>query len=413
MKNTKWIIFYASIFCLSLASLSWAEFKLVPSIGIREEYNDNIYLTPVNREDDLITSINPAVNVSYKTRLLDLALDYGLNFRFYMDHSERNETSLRQTQRAKLETTVSPYKDIFFIKISDEYTRVPIDVRNQVAIDNVFVNMTDSNRFYINPYMEYPISKTLKTRIGYSYENIWYKAREGDDTQNHSAGISLIKELSPKITTTLSYNYLVHRPQKTEDYDRQDAMLGINYQISEKLSLSGGIGHSWFDHEKRNNSDSAIWNVYAKYLVSDFISLGAGYSENFFDSVNLGTYKSRSLNGSIAYTGKIPLNLTVFRNINKYEPVDREDRSTGLTLTSSIPLTPKITGKLVGNYTYYKFLKYLPEEKVKRYGLGLSFDYALRITTVSAGYTYNWNNSTVDSRDYRNNIVWLQGRFVF
>lgn len=172
----------AVVMFISLVSLSWAEFRITPSISIREEYNDNIFLTNTDEEEDFITTINPSLNLTYNTSILTLALDYGLDFKFYVNNSDRNQTSLSNTQRARLDTTISAYRDIFFIKIFDEYKRVPIDERRQIAYDNIFVNMTDSNTLLINPYFEYPITQTIKARIAYTYENIWYKEEEGDDS---------------------------------------------------------------------------------------------------------------------------------------------------------------------------------------------------------------------------------------
>ena len=407
MKNIKRILFFVLVFCLSLTDLSWAGFKVSPSISLREEYNDNIFLTPRDEEDDFITNIYPAINISYNSNLLTLSLDYGLNFWFYADHPDLNETN---TQRAKLETTLSPYKDIFFIRVFDEYQRVTIDERRQVALDNIFVNLTDSNRFLINPYFEYPLSGTLKARIGYSYENIWYKAKEGDDTDNHLATVSLIKELTPKISTSLSYSYSVYNPKRTEDYDRQNAILGINYQVSPKLTLNGEIGQTWFDYEKTGTLDSLIGKIQANYLLTEIISLSAGYSISFLDSVEFGTYKSKAATASLTRQGNIPITLSVFKKTDTYLTENREDKSTGVALNSNLPITPRITGGLIGTYTNYEFLP--EQEKVKRYGLGLSFDYALRITTVTFGYTHNWNNSTVDNNNYRNNIIWVQARFT-
>jgi len=414
MKNLKRILFFVVFFCLSLTSLSWAEFKITHGVSIREEYNDNIFLTPRDEEDDFITNVHPSITLSYNANLLTLSLDYSLDFRFYADHSNLNETSLINTQRAKLETTISPYKDAFFIRVFDEYRRVPIDIRRQVALDNLFVNLTDSNIFLVNPYLEYPLSATLKTKIGYSYSNYWYDSDEGIASETHSGTVSIIKEISSRINSSLSYTYLMNRLKKTieniQDYDRQDISFNMNIQALERLTLNGGIGHIWFDHEKLADTDSTIWNIQAQYSLTDFISLGAGYSESFMDSVNIGTYKTKTATASISRQGNIPITLSGFKTINTYLSEDREDRLIGVTLNSSLPVTPKITIRWVGTYTDYEFL---PEgEKVKRLGIGLSSDYALRITTITLGYTYNWNNSTIDAHDYKNNIIWAQARFT-
>ena len=414
MKDLKWLVISFAIpaFSLIYAPISFAELRLTPSITLREEYNDNIFLTPSNEEDDYITSIHPAVNMTYNIRLLTLSMDYGLNFRFYADHTERNETSLSKTQRARLETTVSPYKDIFFIKVSDEYKRVSIDERRQITLENAFVNMTDSNNFFINPYIEYPLSGTLKARTGYRYTNIWYKEKEGNDVENHTGTVDLEKGLSAKITTSLSYSYLFYRPKKTEDYDKQDVTLGITYQINPDLFLAGNIGETWFDYERRNDQNFTIENLQANYLLTSMITLGAGYSESFFDSVISGTYKSKSETGTINYNGRIPLNLTAFHTVKTYTTVDRVDRSSGVTLDSNIPftITPNISGGVTGGYSKNKFF---PEgEDMKRYRVRLSINYDLKVTTASLGYTFNWTDSDVNSRDFKNNVLWVQARFT-
>jgi hypothetical protein len=409
-KSRLFVIFsFVFVFSLSLLDISWAGLKLTPSIGIREEYNDNIFLTPSHEEEDFITSINPAVYTTFDTKWLTLSLDYGLNFRFYAHHSELNETSLDKAQRAKLETTFSLFKNIFFVKVSDEYQRVGIDERRQVALDNLVANMTDSNRFSLNPYIGYPLTATLNAKVGYIYENIWYKAKEGDDAENHSYNVNLLKQLSPEISLSLSYNYLLHRPKKTDQYDEQNAVLGMGYQVGPRLSLNGQIGQTWFDYENREDSNYTIWTVGGRYLLTTVLSLSADYSQSFSESVNVGTYKSRTVSGTMSYAGKIPSRLSAYRTMNTFTAIQREDRSNGVIIDFGLPISPRITGRLTGNYNDYEFLP--GGEEATRYGVRLGFDYALRITTVSLGYTYNLNNSTVNSNDYRNNIVWLQARF--
>jgi len=112
----------------------------------------------------------------------------------------------------------------------------------------------------------------------------------------------------------------------------------------------------------------------------------------------------------ISYSGKSTVTLRAFRTVDKYIIADREDRSRGVALGSSIPLTSRITGTLTGRYTYYEFFP--QEENVDRYGLGLSFNYSLRLLTATLGYTHNLNDSDMEADDYRNNIAWLRVRLT-
>ncbi|HEC97225.1 MAG TPA: TIGR03016 family PEP-CTERM system-associated outer membrane protein [Nitrospirae bacterium] len=408
MKKTRIVVmlFLAPFFFVSMISLSEAELRLTPAISLREEYNDNIFLTAYDEEDDFLTTISPAIALTYAARGVDLSLDYRLDFDFYTYNSDRNEIR----QRGRLESTISPYRDIFFIRVSDVFARVPIDVRRQVALDNILTNTTDSNRFIVNPYLEYPLSETFLARLGYTYENLWYEEGEGDDAENNSATLSIIKEISSKMKASLAYTYLSHRPDRTEDYDRQDAGLSIDYKLGPKLSLNAGAGQTWFVYKIGTKLDSTIWNIKADYLLTQRLSISAGSSVSFSDSVNVGAYERKSSTGSISYSGKSTVTLTAFRNIDKYIIADREDRSKGLTLGSSIPVTSRITGILTGRYIYYKFFP--EEENVDRYGFGLSFKYSLRMLTATLGYTHNLSNSDIEIDNYRNNIAWLQVRLT-
>jgi len=46
----------------------FAEFYLQPSLTLREEYNDNIYLEEDDQEDDFITSITPGNQLGLENR---------------------------------------------------------------------------------------------------------------------------------------------------------------------------------------------------------------------------------------------------------------------------------------------------------------------------------------------------------
>ena len=173
----KLFLFLAAFFCFcSLASYVEARLEIVPSVGLREQYNDNIFLSGSDREDDFISIISPKVVLNYdRGEKLNLAADFGFNFRFYADHNELNDTGLRDALNGTLQSRLRPLNRVF-IDVYDRYSRVPVDVRNKLASDNFFTNMTDSNEFRISPYIELPLTPSWTARTGYRYINNWYRA---------------------------------------------------------------------------------------------------------------------------------------------------------------------------------------------------------------------------------------------
>ncbi len=409
MKTKKVLYLLFLIFVLPLtSSIAMAGFHITPSISVRQEYNDNIYLTPNNEEDAFITTIIPAVNLTYEASRFTLSLDYSLHFKFYSNNSNLNETSLSRVQRVHLDSMVNIYREIVFIHITDDYRRVPIDDRSNTAVDNELTNMTDSNTFVFNPYILYPLTATLQVRADYIYENIWYKHKSGDDTENHTLSVDLIKEFTPTLKGELSFSYLMHRPDLTEEYDRQSIEGTLEFEASQDLTITGGMGYTWFDFDMSPDSDESFWNVGAEYKLSEALALASNYTVYFVDSVRNGTYKSRTLEGSLTYSKFITTKITLRKSKSEYLNSSRLDKSRGIDVDFSMPLTDRLTCSAAGSYTYFKF--YPEGRKDKRYSARVSVDYEMRIATLSFGYTFNKNNSTDNTYDYDNNIVWVHAR---
>ncbi len=397
------------IFSIILTEAVFADFTLTPSILLKEEYNDNIYLTPDHEEDDLITTVAPSVSLDYQANLLTLNLNYTLFSKFYIHNSKENDFY----HSATLDSTVNLYRDTLFIHITDHFKREPIDEKRQTGLDNILVNMTDSNTFTFNPYVVYPLTSTLQARADYIYENIWYEHHSGDDTKNHTFSLSLSKEFSETLKGTISYSYLIHKPRFTEEYDRQDLRADIEYEVGPALTLRGGLGHSWYNYDSSDidDEDYNFWNAGLTYRLTEAVTADASYSLEHVESVTSGTYKNKKYEATLSYDKNITAKLRAFNTKAEYLESNREDKSTGVALDLSMPLTEKLTTSLTGTYTEYKFK---PEDvKDKRYGLRASVDYELRIATLTVGYTYNKNNSTDDSKEYTNNIIWAETRISF
>jgi len=387
----------------------YAKLTLTPSIMLKEEFNDNIYLSPDHEEDDLITTISPSVKLTYEAKLVTLSLDYSLLTTFYVHNSKENDIY----HKANLDALSNLYKDILYLHITDTYTRVPIDEKKQTGIDNILTNMTDTNTFEVNPYIVYPLTPTLQLRADYIYEYTWYEKESGDDTKNHTLSLSLTKNFFEKLKTTVTYSYFIHRPDLTEEYDRQSAQIHAEYLLGPRLTLRGEYGHQWYNYDSSSIDDKEFnfWDAGLNYKLSEALTFDASYKVDFVESVSTGTYKSKRYEGSLSYSKFITSTFRAFHSKAEYLEQDREDKSNGISLDLTMPFTEKLSGTITGTYTKYTFK---PEDrKDKRYGLRLALYYELKITTLSVGYTYNKNNSTDNSKEYTNNIIWAQARITF
>lgn len=63
------------------------EFKIIPSLALREEYNDNIFFTTDNETRSFITTISPGLELRERSEPMDLGLTARVDVLRYTDES--------------------------------------------------------------------------------------------------------------------------------------------------------------------------------------------------------------------------------------------------------------------------------------------------------------------------------------
>ncbi|MBI5055402.1 MAG: TIGR03016 family PEP-CTERM system-associated outer membrane protein [Nitrospirae bacterium] len=439
--------FYMAIALLAVyESSSFAGVSIAPSVKLKEVYNDNLFLSKSGKEEDFITDISPGIMLTYNpNRAVDISLDYSLSLRFYRNHSELNDTSIRDTQHVDLKSLVQPF-DHFFINLTDFYDRVPIDVRRSFVTENAFRNMTDSNIFTISPYIDYPLSPSLLSRIGYRYSNIWYKAEEGDNSNSHSAFIAITKIFPSKTFVTLNYDYLAYRPQVADDYDRHQGSIAIKQQITHDFHIWGEVGKAFLDFSRASTEKASFWDIGADYYfnVLGGAYLGGSYTNSLSeanattadpnlkqidfetlqfsqiplyttpnkDSITKSVTKRNQFDLFIKAGKKLKVVIHPYYSVDKELHSDNEDKITGATVDIDGKIVNKISWTLSGLWEKQKFLP--DDERVRLYSAGYSLNYSLsQKVTASIGYGYNYRNSNIETNGFNNNIVWLEAKVVF
>ena len=80
----------AAMLLLSSHSVA-AEWKITPSLDLRETYSDNIRLAPQgNEQSDFVTQINPGISLTGTGPRLKVNASYVMQNLFYAEESSRN-----------------------------------------------------------------------------------------------------------------------------------------------------------------------------------------------------------------------------------------------------------------------------------------------------------------------------------
>ncbi len=403
-----------------IVSTAYARVLVKPAVSIREEYNDNIFLTEKDKEDDYITTVSPSIDLEYyPNSKLDLTLNYALNFKFYGEHSEYNDTDLGETQSIQFTANARPYSRVF-IDVTDTYDRVAIDQRIKNSEDNAFFNKTDINIFTISPYVLLPITPSTSLNAGYEYINIWYDESVANDSDSHSLFGILDKRVNPKLTGFLSYRFTRFDTDRSDSlsgvagHNKHNGTVGISYKMNSNIELRGEIGHSSLHSQRLTDSDSVVWEVSGAYNQSDDGALSAivTYGRSFINSTTNGASKSDSADLLVTYGRVYEININPYYRFDDFVNVEREDKVAGIRVTLSKELSQRTSVSINGEYEQQE---YLPEdESITRLAAGTNINYKIiKNLTLSLGYRYRNRDSDQIDDDYKNNIAWVQGKYDF
>ncbi|MGK2907448.1 MAG: TIGR03016 family PEP-CTERM system-associated outer membrane protein [Desulfuromonadales bacterium] len=441
-----WRLLFLTLSVCFCTSLVHAEFTLTPGVDMRVEYDDNIYLDSDNEEDDVITTVSPNLTLTWETARLDVSLFASIGMEKYLDHTDEDRIGADSTQSSSLDALARVYRELLFLRVSDSYTRVPIDEGGRGGEGNRTTNLTDSNTFEVNPYLQFELMKNTRMQLGYTYQNLWYEEEEGDDAVNHFHYANVTRELSARTTLSLSGAYDQYRPKNPDevlrfgeggsyDYDQKSASVGLSYQATDRLRLNGQYGHTWLEYKVRNDSDSDTWSAAADYEISSNYTTGVQYSKSYIVSVEDGPSETDYLLAYLAYDERFSLRFSLFTSSSDYVEIKQSTDSYGGELSGDLPFNDKVgvTGLL--RYTNYddsgietsptvidtdnSFVIIIPgqsgldAEEYDRYSMKFALYYETRLGRVSTGYIFNKNVSDLDSEDYINNIVYVDASLKF
>jgi len=156
------------------------EFKLTPSLGLKEEYNDNLFFTGSDRTKDFTTTISPGLDLINKTETLDLNLVARLDILRYVSNKALNDVDnySRGRLRYSLNPRLNVSTELGFAK--DSRPDQDIDVSGLV-----FTKAVTRYKYNYAAGGEYIVSEKTKVNLSYAYENSDFKDPGFTDIKSH------------------------------------------------------------------------------------------------------------------------------------------------------------------------------------------------------------------------------------
>jgi hypothetical protein len=241
-----------------------AELRVLPSMTVSEEYNDNVYLTRYNKLDDYITRAVPAFTLDYKTSFWNWHLDLAYDYRYYAKGTKKGD----RTGTGHLSNHTALIENFFFVDVLDTYERVSLTETTDYTKQSLFVNQSDENIFTLNPYFVFRSESRFTPILGYKYVNTWYKQSNVTsyvglpvNTVDNIGYAEMITDLSSTLTFTTGIRY-TQDTNKVEDYNKTDIYAGPKYIYAQRSYAYCLLGESFLDFQYQNGTTKhMIWDA--------------------------------------------------------------------------------------------------------------------------------------------------------
>ena len=222
------------------------EFKVTPSISVKEDYNDNVLYSVDNVQHDFLTTLSPGLTFLNRTERMELTINGGLDHRIYSKNTELNATD--QTCQGNIRYVFDP-KNTFAAKAG--YVQDSSADRD-FETTGLPLTTLKRNRQTYGASWDYIFTEIAVASLSYDYGNDTYEGDRYSDLESHSAGIMFVRDLSYFAQSTkgrlhFGYSRYLQTNLSVENYS---ATLGFSRDLSEKWSVMLDAGarytRSWF-----------------------------------------------------------------------------------------------------------------------------------------------------------------------
>jgi len=244
-RNRIWVVLFVSLVAVLHVRAAVAdEFRLVPSVSVKEEYNDNIYLDVRNPTRDFITTTSPGLEVYDRTERFETTLTGRLASLLYTDNTGLDHIDQFYAGNATYQLTPS-----LLVRGNGGYT---IDSRPDRLLLTTGLVLSSSIR-HMDTYggsIEYTLNEKAALAGSYSYEQDRWSRTTIPDFEGQTGQLSFIYDTSSMVKNTKAratvtynkYSFSYGGSSSSIPVESYSATVGATYALNEKLAASIDAG---------------------------------------------------------------------------------------------------------------------------------------------------------------------------
>lgn len=270
MKYGRFIL--AIVLLQMCQAIAWGdEFRLVPSIAVREDYNSNVLFSTAGAQSDFITTVSPGLEMVDSTGRMDTDLNIRLDLLDYARLHYLNSWS--QSYNGSFGYRLTP---VLGFTAAAGYTRTTNPTLNVVYTTTGVTSVAYDN-YTGSLSTNYQLTEKTAAVVSYVYQAVHYDVQGYSAESTHDFNALATYDLGKYVSAlkgrmVLDYN-LIYYPGLT--FGTATGTLGFSRDVSEKwnLRVDGGARNTWSELDETafgfENINGQFFLVPVTYQISN------------------------------------------------------------------------------------------------------------------------------------------------
>ncbi len=242
------------LLCLSTGMVFAAETKLSTSLGLRQEYNDNVLYSRSDEIDDFVSYAIPSFRLTRTTELLELSALAIWSGWLFWDESDLNRVNQHYGLNGNYRLT-----ERWSVSGLARYVKDSIQDSQLDETGSVDVGLDDRERINAGAGLDYAVSERSAIGSDYNFQKTNFEGRARVDSESHSVRFFYRRRLQNEKDVITIFPRFVWGD--TENYDAYNTTLNFRWDhpFSETLDTSITVGvrntHIDFKDDRDNTTD--------------------------------------------------------------------------------------------------------------------------------------------------------------
>jgi uncharacterized protein (PEP-CTERM system associated) len=262
-----------------------ADWRIRPTLDVRETYTDNVRLAPRGSErSDFISDISPGLSVSADGPRLKFKAKYAFQHLIYANDG-KNDSSYHKLDAA---TNTELVKNLFFFDGTAAINQQNLSLTGPRATDNYAItdNRTTVRTLTASPYLRHAFGNFAKTELRYIHTAVDTDSDTLSSSQSDELRLGINSGPSfRKLAWDFNYNTRRNRLFDSDSIHSSTVSGNLRYLLTPQFFLTATAGYDKYDYIATAGAPGTKGSFYSggfSWRPTERTSLSASAGERFY-----------------------------------------------------------------------------------------------------------------------------------